>query len=171
MVQNLLTFKIENDVDFNQCLKAVTRLSFLADDIQNRVNKLSAFGVVTLGPIIARTRLSEYEIVRSKLFFTKWIDELRSQLYVIYCFYILLRREWFAHEKVIPTCLSVWIYKLIYSSLIDSLCMQYGLLGTTKITPRFPFHLKCIWSHGVRVNERVLKLRYLIFVGLQRRLR
>ena len=45
-------------------LKAVTTFSFLPDHIQDRVHQFSTFGVVTLGPVVASTRLTKYKVVR-----------------------------------------------------------------------------------------------------------
>ena len=46
-----------------EALEAVAALSLLADDIENRVNELSTLGVVTLGPVVTGTALSEDEVV------------------------------------------------------------------------------------------------------------
>ena len=46
-----------------EALEAVAALGLLADDIEDRINELSTFGVVTLGPVVAGTRLSEDEVV------------------------------------------------------------------------------------------------------------
>jgi hypothetical protein len=46
-----------------ETLEAVAALSLLADDIEDGVNELSTFGVVTLGPVVTGTGLSEDEVV------------------------------------------------------------------------------------------------------------
>jgi len=49
-----------------ESLKAVTSFCFLADNIKNGVNQLSTFGVVTFGPVVSRTSLSEDEVIWSE---------------------------------------------------------------------------------------------------------
>merc|ERR1712100_763794 len=49
-----------------ETLKAVTALSFLSDDIEDGVDELSTFGIVTLGPVVTGTSLSEDEVVWSE---------------------------------------------------------------------------------------------------------
>jgi hypothetical protein len=46
-----------------EALEAVTRLSLLADDIEDRVYELSTLSVVTLGPIVTGTALTEDKVV------------------------------------------------------------------------------------------------------------
>merc|ERR1711878_33136 len=54
-----------------ESLKAVTTLSFLSDDIEDGVDELSSLGVVTLGPVVTGTSLSEDEVVWSEEL-TEW---------------------------------------------------------------------------------------------------
>ena len=49
-----------------ESLKAVARLGFLADDVEDRVDELGALRVMTLGPVVAGARLAEHEIVWSE---------------------------------------------------------------------------------------------------------
>jgi len=49
-----------------EALKAIAALSFTADDIQNLVDKLSTFGIMTLGPVVASTRLAENQVIRAE---------------------------------------------------------------------------------------------------------
>eukprot|EP00162_Nutomonas_longa_P015877 comp22433_c1_seq1/m.54978 comp22433_c1_seq1/g.54978 ORF comp22433_c1_seq1/g.54978 comp22433_c1_seq1/m.54978 type:complete len:484 (+) comp22433_c1_seq1:197-1648(+) len=49
-----------------EALKAVARLSLLSDHIESRVNELSALSVVTLGPVVTSTALSEHKVVRAE---------------------------------------------------------------------------------------------------------
>jgi len=49
-----------------EALKAIARFGFLADNVKYRVDELSAFSVVTLGPVVTRTSLAEYEVVRAE---------------------------------------------------------------------------------------------------------
>ena len=49
-----------------EALEAITALSLLTDDIEDGVDKLSTFGVVTLGPVVTGTGLSEDEVVGSE---------------------------------------------------------------------------------------------------------
>ena len=49
-----------------ESLEAVATLSFLSDNIEDGVNELSTFGVVTLGPVVTGTGLSENEVVGSE---------------------------------------------------------------------------------------------------------
>ena len=49
-----------------EALEAVTALSLLTDDVEDGVDELSTFGVVTLGPVVTGTGLSEDEVVGSE---------------------------------------------------------------------------------------------------------
>ena len=49
-----------------ESLKTVTALSFLPDNVKNRVYELSSLGVVSFGPVVSSSRLSEDEVVRSE---------------------------------------------------------------------------------------------------------
>lgn len=44
-------------------LEAVGRLGLLADDIENRVDELSSFGVVPFGPIVSSSALTKNKVV------------------------------------------------------------------------------------------------------------
>ena len=46
-----------------ESLKAVARLGLLPDDVEDRVNQLRAFGVMTFGPIVPGAGLAEHKIV------------------------------------------------------------------------------------------------------------
>ena len=46
-----------------ETLEAVARFGFLAADVEDGVDEFSAFGVVTLGPVVAGTSLAEDEVV------------------------------------------------------------------------------------------------------------
>ena len=51
-----------------ETLQAVAALSFTTDDIKNLVNKLCAFSVVTLGPVVSCTLLQfALSVILSKL--------------------------------------------------------------------------------------------------------
>ena len=54
-----------------ETLEAVTALSFLSDDIEDGVDELGTLGVVTLGPVVTGTSLSENEVVWSEEL-TEW---------------------------------------------------------------------------------------------------
>jgi hypothetical protein len=49
-----------------ETLEAITALSFLTDNIKDGVDKLGTLGVMTLGPVVTSTGLSEDEVVRSE---------------------------------------------------------------------------------------------------------
>ena len=49
-----------------EALKAVAALSLLADDVEDGVDELSTLGVVTLGPVVTSTALTENEVVGSE---------------------------------------------------------------------------------------------------------
>jgi len=49
-----------------ESLEAIAALSFLSDDIEDGVDELGTFGVVTLGPVVTGTGLSENEVVGSE---------------------------------------------------------------------------------------------------------
>jgi hypothetical protein len=46
-----------------ESLEAVARFSFLTDNIEDGVNKFSTFGVVSLGPVVTGTSLSENKVI------------------------------------------------------------------------------------------------------------
>lgn len=46
-----------------EALQGITALSLATDDVQNLVDQLGAFSVVTLGPVVSGTRLAENEVV------------------------------------------------------------------------------------------------------------
>merc|ERR1719272_2726186 len=46
-----------------EALEAIAALSFLADDIEDGVDELSTFGVMSLGPVVTGTSLTEHEVV------------------------------------------------------------------------------------------------------------
>lgn len=46
-----------------EALKAIAGLGFLADNVEDGVNKFGTFGVVTLGPVITGTGLSKDEVI------------------------------------------------------------------------------------------------------------
>jgi hypothetical protein len=49
-----------------EALKAVTTLSLLSDDVEDGVNELGTLSVVTLGPVVSGSGLTEDEVVRSE---------------------------------------------------------------------------------------------------------
>jgi hypothetical protein len=49
-----------------ETLEAIATFSFFTDDIEDWVNELSTFGVVTLGPVVTSTGLTEDEVVGSE---------------------------------------------------------------------------------------------------------
>jgi len=49
-----------------EALEAIARLSLLAHNVKHGVDKLSALGVVTLGPVVTRASLAEDEVVRAE---------------------------------------------------------------------------------------------------------
>ena len=49
-----------------ESLEAVTSFSFLSDDIEDGVNEFSSLGVVSLGPVVSGSGLTEDEVVRSE---------------------------------------------------------------------------------------------------------
>ena len=49
-----------------EALEAIAALSLLTDDVEDGVNKLSTFGVVTLGPVVTGASLAEDEVVGSE---------------------------------------------------------------------------------------------------------
>mmetsp|Transcript_8088 Transcript_8088/g.21636 ORF Transcript_8088/g.21636 Transcript_8088/m.21636 type:complete len:456 (-) Transcript_8088:52-1419(-) len=53
-------------VDELEALEAVAGLGLLAHDVEDRVDELGALGVVALGPVVARARLAEDEVVRAE---------------------------------------------------------------------------------------------------------
>merc|ERR1719439_212705 len=49
-----------------EALEAVAGLGLLADDVEDGVDELGTFGVVTLGPVVTGTSLTEDEVVRAE---------------------------------------------------------------------------------------------------------
>jgi len=49
-----------------ESLEAIATFSFLADNIEDGVNELSTFGVMSLGPVVTGTGLSENEVIGSE---------------------------------------------------------------------------------------------------------
>jgi len=54
-----------------ESLEAVATFSFLSDDVEDGVDEFSTFGVVTLGPVVTGTGLTENEVV--------WSEELAER--------------------------------------------------------------------------------------------
>ena len=54
-----------------ETLEAIATFGFLSDDIEDGVNELGTFGVMTLGPVVTGTGLSENEVVWSEEL-TEW---------------------------------------------------------------------------------------------------
>ena len=52
-------------------MKAITALSLLADNIEDGVDQLSTFGVVTLGPVVTGSGLTEDEVIGAEEL-TEW---------------------------------------------------------------------------------------------------
>ena len=49
-----------------EALKAVASFSFFSGNVEYGVNKFSSFGVVSLGPVVSGSGLSEDKVVRSE---------------------------------------------------------------------------------------------------------
>lgn len=49
-----------------ETLEAITSFSFFSDNIENGVNKFSSFGIMSFGPIVSGSSLSEDEVIGSK---------------------------------------------------------------------------------------------------------
>jgi hypothetical protein len=49
-----------------ETLEAIATFSFLSDDIEDGVDEFSTFSVVTLGPVVTSTSLTEDEVIRSE---------------------------------------------------------------------------------------------------------
>jgi len=54
-----------------ETLEAIAAFSFFSNDIENRINEFSTFGVMTLGPVVTGTGLTENEVVGSEEL-TEW---------------------------------------------------------------------------------------------------
>jgi hypothetical protein len=59
-----------------ETLKTVTRLGLLSNYIKDGVDQLSTFSVVTLGPIVTSSGLTEDKVIRSKKL-TEWTGTYR----------------------------------------------------------------------------------------------
>ena len=49
-----------------ETLEAIATFSFFSNDIEDGVDEFSTFGIMTLGPVVTSTSLSEYEVVWSE---------------------------------------------------------------------------------------------------------
>ena len=49
-----------------ESLETVTSFGFLSDDVQDGIDQFSSFGVVTFGPVVSGSGLSEHEVVGSE---------------------------------------------------------------------------------------------------------
>jgi hypothetical protein len=49
-----------------ETLKAITSFSFFSDNIENGINKFSSFSIVSFGPVISGSSLSENEVIGSE---------------------------------------------------------------------------------------------------------
>jgi len=49
-----------------ESLEAITSFSFFSDNIEDRVNKFSSFGIVSFGPVISGSSLSENKVIGSE---------------------------------------------------------------------------------------------------------
>ena len=47
-------------------LQTIAALGLFADDIENGIDQFGTFSVVTFGPVVTSTRLSENEVIRSE---------------------------------------------------------------------------------------------------------
>merc|ERR1711862_468890 len=54
-----------------ETLETIATFSFLSDNVEDGVDEFSTFGVVTLGPVVTSTSLSEDKVVRSEEL-TEW---------------------------------------------------------------------------------------------------
>ena len=54
-----------------ETLEAIATLGFLSDDIKDGVDELSSLGIMTLGPVVTSSGLSEHEVVWSEEL-TEW---------------------------------------------------------------------------------------------------
>jgi len=58
-------------VGYLETLEAIATFGFFSDNIKDGVDKFGTFGVVTLGPVVSGTGLSENEVVWSEKL-TEW---------------------------------------------------------------------------------------------------
>jgi len=49
-----------------ETLKAITSFSFFSDNIENGINEFSSFGIMSFGPVISGSSLSENEVIGSE---------------------------------------------------------------------------------------------------------
>ena len=49
-----------------EALEAIATFSFLTNNIEDRINQFSTFSVVTLGPVVTGTSLTEDEVIRAE---------------------------------------------------------------------------------------------------------
>ena len=70
-----------------ESLKAIATLSFLSNDIEDGVDKLGTLGVMTLGPVVSGTSLSEYKVI--------WSEELseRSSSDGVHCSWFKIHED------------------------------------------------------------------------------
>ena len=63
IIQILLQNQNPDKKNQMRTLQAIAILSFFSHNIENRINKLGAFGVMALSPVISGTRLAENEVI------------------------------------------------------------------------------------------------------------
>jgi hypothetical protein len=49
-----------------ETLEAITTFSFFSDDIENGIDQFSSFSIMSFGPIVSGSGLSENEVIWSK---------------------------------------------------------------------------------------------------------
>ncbi len=112
-----------------ETLEAVAGLSFLADNIEDGVNQLSTFGVVTLGPVVTSTGLTEDEVV--------WAEELteRTSADRVHGTWLKIHKD--SARNIATTGGFVEVH-------VDSLQLKIGItvVGTSRIDT---YSMKNIW--------------------------
>ena len=54
-----------------ETLEAIAAFSFLSNDIENRIDEFGTFSVMTFGPVVTLTGLTENKVIRTEQL-TKW---------------------------------------------------------------------------------------------------
>jgi hypothetical protein len=121
-----------------ETLEAVATFSFLTDNIENWIDKFSTFGVVTLGPVVTSTSLTEDKVVRSEELTewasTDWIHSARFKIHKD-CTGNITATSCFVKVNINALELQVWV-SMVGTSWVNSVFVRddFPELGTDLIT-------------------------------------
>jgi hypothetical protein len=121
-----------------ETLEAIATFGFLSDNIKDGVNEFSTFGVMTLGPIVTGTSLSENEVVWSEEL-TEWSssDGVHGSWFKIHedCSWDVSTTGSFVEIDIDSLELEIWV-TVISTSWVNSVFVwdDFPELGTDLVT-------------------------------------